>query len=140
VTADTILDIVGLNGEMSAEAEQTLSDPSVVFHVQNPRPFHWTRDLLPALKSAGLQFEIVKQREWVKMLRDSNPDPIQNPTIKLLDFFAEKYDNDRPGRSGLVFETQKTETASTTIRGGFDVIGSGLLAKFVARWKADDWA
>ncbi|KIV99895.1 uncharacterized protein PV09_08558 [Verruconis gallopava] len=138
LTARIILDITGLSGKTITERD--LYDPRVVFHVQNPRSFHWTKDLLPALRSSGLQFEIVKQRDWVQKLRESNPDPVINPTIKLLDFFAEKYDNDRPGRRGLVFETQKTETMSPTIRGGYDVIGSGLIEKIVARWRAFDWA
>lgn len=138
LTAATVLDIAGFNSEDSKN--EFLHDPAVVFHVQNPRCFHWTEDLLPALRSAGLQFRTVNQREWVRMLRESNPDPVANPTIKLLDFFAKKYDNDQPGRKGLVFETAKTEASSSTIRGGFDVIGSGLIDKVVARWRMCDWA
>jgi len=76
----------------------------------------------------------VPQREWVQRLRDSDPDPATNPTRKLLDFFAEKYDNEKMGRKGLVFATEKTEKASETLRGGFDVIGSGLVRKMVQQW------
>lgn len=110
-------------------------DPSVVFQVQNRRLFHWTRDLLPALQTAGLDFKVVKQREWVRLLRESDPDPIKNPTFKLLDFFTEKYDNDNPGREGLVFDTRKTAEKSEVVRDGFDVTGSGLVDKMVTCWK-----
>jgi hypothetical protein len=67
-------------------------------------------------------------------LRDSDPDPKANPTKKLLDFFAEKYDNDKMGRKGLVFTTERTEESSETMRGGFDVIESGLVGKMVQQW------
>lgn len=110
-------------------------DRSTVFQVQNNKLFHWTRDLLPALKAAGLDFKIVSQREWVALLRDSEQDPMRNPTIKLIDFFSGKYDNDNPGRQGLVFETQKTEEASEAVRSGFDVIESGLIHKMVSWWR-----
>lgn len=118
-----------------AEKQAVDTDPAVVFQVQNRRLFHWTRDLLPALQRAGLDFKVVKQREWVRLLRESDPDPIKNPTFKLLDFFTEKYDNDNPGREGLVFDTSKTAERSEAVRDGFDVTGSGLVDKMVAWWK-----
>ncbi|KAI6778153.1 uncharacterized protein J7T54_007199 [Emericellopsis cladophorae] len=92
--------------------------PDVVYHVQNPTTRRWTEDVLPALSSAGLVFEIVGQREWVQRLRDGDQDPKTNPTVKLLDFFAEKYDNDNPGRRGLVFDTYLTEQRSKVISEG----------------------
>lgn len=70
-----------------------------VMNIVNHRTFHWSRELLPLLRSTGLQFEEVGQREWIERLRRSNPDPIANPPIKLVDFFASKYDNDKPKAS-----------------------------------------
>jgi hypothetical protein len=90
--------------------------------------------LLPTLREDGLKFEILGQREWVQRLRESDPDAKTNPTRKLLDFFADKYDNDKMGRKGLVFVTDRTEEASETLRGGFDIIGSGLITKMVQQW------
>ncbi|PNH39895.1 hypothetical protein VD0004_g7021 [Verticillium dahliae] len=113
--------------------------PDVIYHVQNPTTTRWTEDVLPALARAGLTFETVGQREWVQRLRDGDQDPTTNPTVKLLDFFAEKYDNDKPGRSGLVFETGQTERRSKAIGAGYDVVTSGLLTKCVESWKKD-WA
>lgn len=114
------------------------SATSAVYNVQNKKLFHWTRDFLPALKLAGLVFKTVPQREWVAMLRQSNPDPETNPTIKLVDFFADKYDNDGPGRSGLAFSTEKGEKKSEALRKGFDVISQGLVLKMV-RWWQTQW-
>lgn len=111
------------------------SDEEVVYQVQNAKLFSWAEDLLPAIRAAGLQFEIVGQREWVKRLREGEQDPSRNPTIKLLDFFEGKYDNDNPGRKGLVFEAVRTSEQSEAVRDGYDVIGSGLIEKIVREWR-----
>ncbi|KAK8196824.1 hypothetical protein IWZ00DRAFT_183202 [Phyllosticta capitalensis] len=113
-------------------------DPDVVFHVQNPTTFRWTEDLLPALRDAGLHFETVPQREWVRRLRECKLDVQKNPTLKLVEFFADKYDNDRPGRKGLVFSTEKTAERSQVIRDGIDAIEGGLIAKCVRAWE-ESW-
>lgn len=70
----------------------------------------------------------------MQRLRNSDPDPTSNPTIKLVKFFADKYDNDKPGRKGLVFRTEKTEAASPSLKGGYDVIGGGLVDKMVKQF------
>ena len=139
VVAHAVLDLAQINKPSSSPSELSpeITDASIVYHVQNPRVFHWTHDLLPVLHNAGLDFEVVSQREWVKRLRMSEKDPKKNPTIKLLDFFAEKYDNDRPGRKGLVFLTDKTAEKTEAIRDGYDVVESGLVKKFVDSWRLE---
>ncbi|KAH8667011.1 male sterility protein [Xylariales sp. PMI_506] len=135
--ARACLELANLTDQPDSQAEP-IHDLSVVYQVQNNRLFHWTRDLLPALKSAGLDFKVVSQREWVALLRESEQDPSKNPTIKLLEFFTGKYDNDNPGREGLVFDTKVTGEASETVNQGIDVVGSGLVSKMV-RWWATQW-
>lgn len=132
LVAKAVVDLSGIGDKYDYDTEAPVSG---VYHVQNTRLFHWTHDLLPALKEAGLNFRTVSQREWVGILRQSDPDPDRNPTIKLLDFFEEKYDNDHPGRSGLTFVTTEAEKGSQTMKDGFDVIHSGLVAKMVQWWK-----
>lgn len=132
LVARTVMELAGVGTTKPAAR-------SAVYNVQNRRLFHWTRHLVPALRQAGLSdFETVPQRAWVRALRASDPDPETNPTIKLVDFFATKYDNDGPGRSGLVFETQAGEKESRTLAEGFDVIGSGLVLRMV-RWWQTQW-
>ncbi|KAI1462010.1 L-aminoadipate-semialdehyde dehydrogenase [Annulohypoxylon moriforme] len=132
ICAAAILELSGLSpsakGHLSENSEE-------VYHVLNPILFSWSKDLLPALRAAGLEFETVSQREWVRRLRESEPDPQKNPPIKLLHFFEEKYDNDSAGRSGLVFETQTTAKYSEIIDKGFDIIESGILQKCLDNWR-----
>ncbi|KAI1408863.1 L-aminoadipate-semialdehyde dehydrogenase [Hypoxylon sp. FL1857] len=134
--ASAILELSGLNPSSKAIPSENNEE---VYHVLNPTLFSWGDDLLPALKAAGLEFEVVPQREWVRRLRESEQDPKKNPSIKLLEFFTEKYDNDAAGRSGLVFETCAAAKYSETIAHGFDIIGSGILQKCLDKWRLT-WA
>ena len=138
IVATAVLDLAGLNNKKDSTSSIDQPDESsVVYHIVNPRLFRWTHDLLPALRDSGLEFETVSQREWVRRLRESDKDPETNPTIKLLDFFEEKYDNDKPGREGLVFLTERTGRRSEVIRSGYDVVESGLVHKFVDSWRRE---
>lgn len=132
VVARSILELSGIVSNEKAKA--LAHDPSVVYHVQNSKTFRWTEDLLPALRQAGLKFDILPKREWVQRLRESEQDPQKNPTIKLLGFFAEKYDNDAPSRSGLTFAMEKTESASPSLKGGMELMHTGLIKRFVDAW------
>ena len=131
LVAESVLELSGVDRE-------GYLPKSAVYNVQNNNLFHWTRDLLPALGNAGLDFRTVSQREWVDLLRKSDQNPETNPTIKLVDFFASKYDNDKPGRSGLKFSTHKAETESEAMRNGYDVVGSGLVGTMV-KWMQSQW-
>ncbi|KAB8219327.1 hypothetical protein BDV33DRAFT_231569 [Aspergillus novoparasiticus] len=77
--AGTVIDI-----SLSSTA---ISKPDVelVFNIVSHHPFHWTKDLLPYVREAGLEFEELEQRDWIHRLRTSNPDPVANPPIKLCD-------------------------------------------------------
>ncbi|KAI2467247.1 L-aminoadipate-semialdehyde dehydrogenase [Annulohypoxylon bovei var. microspora] len=134
--AAAILELSGLNPSTKDSLSETSEE---VYHVLNPSLFSWSNDLLPALRAAGLVFETVSQREWVRRLREGEQDPQKNAPIKLLQFFEEKYDNDSAGRSGLVFETRVTARHSETIKQGFDIIRSGILQKCVDSWRLT-WA
>ncbi|KAL5002470.1 hypothetical protein BDV10DRAFT_202602 [Aspergillus recurvatus] len=140
IVADAILDLSDLNEtpvSSSAILRQFSHDPSTIYHVQNAKTFKWTEELLPALKEAGLDFEVLPKRQWVQRLREGEQDPKKNPAIKLLNFFTEKYDNDNRGRSELVFEMKKSEAASPSLKGGVELIESGLIKKFVDAWRSE---
>ncbi|MCJ1445536.1 MAG: hypothetical protein MMC23_006041 [Stictis urceolatum] len=131
--AAAMVELAGVNAVSGEGAKEF--DSETVYHVQNTKLFSWTEELLPALREAGLEFKTVPQKEWVRRLRDGEQDPVKNPTVKLLDFFTEKYDHGGVGRKGLVFETEKTGRDSETIRSGFDVVGSWLLSRCLDSWR-----
>ncbi|KAI1761375.1 hypothetical protein GGR53DRAFT_525119 [Hypoxylon sp. FL1150] len=78
----------------SAVLELSGFDPQVevsegceeVYHLLNPTTFSWSNDLLPALRTAGLEFDVVTPREWISRLREGEQDPEKNPTVKLKGF------------------------------------------------------
>ncbi|EAW06690.1 putative NRPS-like enzyme [Aspergillus clavatus NRRL 1] len=113
-------------------------NPHLVFHIVSPHPFHWTRDLLPCLRSAGLAFEELPPREWIRRLRGSHPDPAVNPPIKLLDFFASKYDTEQPRRS-LRWSTAKASEVSSTLAQARP-LDQALVAKMVEYFRRECWS
>lgn len=139
IVAQAVLELCGIEVpgvNIRGPIKKYSEDPTVVYHVLNSSVFHWTRDLLPALHDAGLDFEVVGQRDWIKRLRESDQDPVKNPTIKLTDFYAGKYDNDK-SRAGLVYTTTLTEEVCPSLRGGVNLISSGIVKKFVDSWRHD---
>ncbi|KAF6828436.1 nrps-like protein [Colletotrichum plurivorum] len=116
----------------------SVSDADGVFtNVANPKMFSWTGDLLPALRAAGLEFDEVEPREWIRRLRASNPDPAANPPIKLVDFFASKYDKDEFAPS----KTYVTDTACSLSPALAEapVLDQRLVDNFVRYFKANHW-
>ncbi|KAF2195783.1 acetyl-CoA synthetase-like protein [Zopfia rhizophila CBS 207.26] len=135
VCARAVLELTKLiPGSDDSDPASQHTDPEMVYHVINTNTFHWTRDLLPALKASSPSFEVLPQREWIKRLKEGDQDPEKNPTIKLLGFFEDKYDNDKPGRAGLDFRTARTGNVSEAVRSGYDVVGSGLIGKVLEYW------
>ncbi|OGM48883.1 NRPS-like enzyme [Aspergillus bombycis] len=128
---DDVLSWTPVDAIANSVIELTLgADVANIVNLTNPTLSHWTRDLLPLLRTVGLEFEQLPQREWLKRLRHSNPDPAANPPIKLIEFFASKYDHDRPTRV-LLYDTKKAQAGAPALR----QVG-GLNAQFVSRFMA----
>ena len=123
-----------------AVAEISLSEAqgSVFTNVTNPKYFHWTNDLLPALRAAGLEFEEVAPKEWIRRLRASHPDPEVNPPIKLVDFFASKYDKEEFAPS-KTYATEKACALSPALESA-SVLDQDLVNKFVSYFRNGPWA
>lgn len=113
--------------------------PSGVVNIINPKTFHWTRDLLPYLHAAGLEFTELETREWVARLRNSNPDPVANPPIKLLQFFTNKYDKEGLRSNTMEWETGKAREWSKTLAEA-PVLGQELVDKMVGHFRRDCWS
>jgi thioester reductase-like protein len=110
-------------------------DPELVYHVINPHRFHWSRDMLPALASSGLEFDTVPTEVWMEKLRTSDGDPEKNPPIKLLAWFESKYGEEarRKPKGVLEFETKETERGSETLKRVCDVTESEYVGTVVGR-------
>lgn len=132
VVAGTVIDL-SLSSTVISGADPAAS---LVFNVVSQHPFHWTRNLLPYLRAAGLQFEELDQREWLPRLRSSNPDPATNPPIKLVDFFAGKYDSDLP-RKSFTWQTEKARSSSTLANAL--PLDQGLVEKLVRYFRQECW-
>ena len=120
---------------------QAISDASLadddqsalVINITNRQSFSWTDDLLPALHAAGLEFDEVEPRVWVDRLRNSDPDRVANPPIKLVDFFASKYDHDewRPSKTYATEVASRLSPALATA----PVLDARVVERFISQFK-----
>ena len=107
-------------------------NPQLIYNLLNPRLFSWQKDVLPCLRNLGLPFETTSYDNWLAKLRVSNPDAMQNPSIKLLGFWEEQRSLDR--QSQLRFDTRAAERDSVFVRNAPDIVKDGYLEAFVAAW------
>lgn len=115
------------------------SDSAVeVVNVTNPTLIHWTKDLLPLLHECGLTFDELPAREWVEKLRHSEQDPVTNPPIKLLEFFASKYDNNNQPTRKRVFETSIAQAHASSLRQA-GAVSKTLVERFVNYFRNSCW-
>lgn len=91
VTAAVITDLTLLDLERRGE-------PLAVFHIASPHTLAWNEDVLPAVAQAGIKFQAVPQREWVRILSDSDKNIESNPPYKLIEHFIQTYGGGRGDR------------------------------------------
>lgn len=118
-------------------AASRTTDPDLVYHVLNPKRFHWTKDMLPALTAAGLEFESLPTEQWMERLRNSDRDPKKNPPIKLFDWFESKYGgaaSTKP-KGPLVYITEETGKDSESLTQIPDVTESAYMSMVIDRLK-----
>jgi thioester reductase-like protein len=110
---------------------------SIVANVTNAKTFSWTKDLLPALRQAGLEFEEVEPKEWVRRLAASSDEVVANPPKKLLDFFASKYDKDTFAPSRM-YETS-VATSLSPVLANAPVLDADFVKTFVQHFQRTAW-
>ncbi|KAL4869522.1 hypothetical protein BDV12DRAFT_185205 [Aspergillus spectabilis] len=110
-------DVAGIVIDVSLSSETPTPNPDVedqaIFNIISPHPFHWTTDLLPLLHESGLNFYQLQPSAWIQKLRESNPDPVTNPPVKLVEFFAGKYEDDKAKRV-VGWDVERTRSVSRT--------------------------
>lgn len=128
-----------------------------VFNLVNSTfPLFWKKDFLPFLRRAGLSFEIISGKDWVKKLEKYSS--IQDePAVKLFDFFKHKYDTststttksqsqsqgkgkeeEKEQKNQPRFETARAKKISSAMAKNC-VIDEVLVAKFVRYWMEECW-
>lgn len=128
-----------------------------VFNLVNSDfPLFWKKDFLPFLRRAGLSFEIISGKDWVKKLEKYSS--IQDePAVKLFDFFKHKYDaspttttmtksqsqsqgkeEEKEQKNLPRFETARAKKISSAMAKNC-VIDEILVAKFVKYWREECW-
>lgn len=84
-------------------------------------------------------FNELPAREWVDKLRRSDPNPLINPPIRLLDFFASEYDdNENPPSGRRIFDTHIAQAHSPALvpAGSID---KGLVERFIKYFQSSCW-
>lgn len=123
-----------------------------VFNLVNSTfPLFWNQDFLPFLRRAGLSFEIISGRDWVKKLEkysSSTSEIKDEPAVKLFDFFKHKYDasttttntqgKEEEQKNQPRFETARAKKISSAMAKDC-VIDEVLVAKFVKYWREECW-
>jgi thioester reductase-like protein len=126
----TILDISHLGRVISGE---DMERPHLVYNLVHPRPCSWKADFLPALKKAGLVFEVVDWQTWLEKLRSSEKDVKKNPSRKLLAFWeAQKIYGE--GKE-IKFETAAAEGQSDATKNMGRVVDEEYVAKLLDAWR-----
>lgn len=128
--ADTILQLAGIvPSELGTESSSPKGE--LVYNLVNPREFSWNNDLLPALRHAGLEFDIVSWEKWLARLESSTDDLKINPSRKLLGFWS----NQTPRKDRLTFDTGPAEAASSALNSAVRVVDANFIDQIVDAWK-----
>lgn len=173
--AETILEIAGISkiarisadpssqGQDIQEADEGIDyqepvEPcpqttELVYNIRSPHTFSWANDFLPALSTAGLEFQLVPFSEWLEQLESLPSDAssaIQygsagkvrladgadhNPALKLLKYLKTGFHDDS---KHVLFEIDKAERDSPALRRAPNVVDCGLVHLMV-KWWMDRW-
>jgi len=123
------LDIGELPGGGSEKPES--EESQLVYNLVHPRPFSWRHDFLPALKAAGLDFEVVERQTWLEKLKNSEKDIEKNPSRKLLAFWESQ--NIDGGK--IIFETIAAESRGEAMQNMARVVDEEYVANLLHSWR-----
>ena len=139
VVADTVVELATKDILNEVESERGLEFFNIV---NNGTQFHWTEDLLPELRTAGLDFDTVSQGIWLGKLREAQKeDAAHDPSMKLLDYWERKYggaplDEQTLRRPNVRFGITLAEKESKTLRNSVpDLLKDGYIGRFILNWK-----
>ncbi|PNS21651.1 hypothetical protein CAC42_1505 [Sphaceloma murrayae] len=124
VAGDGIVQLALREREKTAEAR--------VWHVSNAKGMSWDEEFLPALRRHGLQFEAVERERWCEILA-AYPDPVRNPTWRLLEFYRGRYEKGGVDEENFWLDTRESGRCCSALRDGVEV-DEELIGKFLHYW------
>lgn len=133
--AKTVVDIAGLSP--SSTPVPVKNNP--VYNLVSPVTVSWKTEFLPALRRAGLDFEIVAWGTWLEKLRDDHNDAEDNPSRRLLGFWDGMGDQGSVGANkggGVVFETAKARERSASLRDVGKVVDGEYVKDLLGAWRS----
>ncbi len=113
---------------------RTTKNSQLVYNLVHPRPFSWNEDFLPALKTAGAEFEITSWNDWLENLRKSDSDSVKNPSRKFFGFWEEMARSDR--KTAVSFETKAAEERSEAMKMAQSLLAENYVLNLVKAWTA----
>lgn len=93
--------------------------------------------MLKELRSFGLDFETVPFSAWLQQMKASaaNGDEVQNPAIKLIEYFETSYGGlGGTAEEDVEFKTTAAERDSAALRCAPRMIEDGYVKKFLRTW------
>lgn len=113
-------------------AEEDLAPHAHLYHLVNGELTKWST-ILDGLRQGGLKFETVSGDEWWSRLSKSNPDVVENPTYKLLEFYQKEVEVSNLDAKPAQFSIKVTSTVSPTIAHSRP-LATDTVAKWVTAW------
>lgn len=134
--ATAILEIAQTRSNDPTPAKSQAVNSQVFYNLVNPLQFTWL-DLLSQLRTAGLGFTTVPFQQWLDELRESvaRGEEQQNPAGKLVDYYEQTYGGQGLKGRQITFDVDAAKKDSEAIRQSCDVVGSGLIKKFLGAWR-----
>lgn len=114
------------------------SVPTGVYNIVNPEKLCWTKDLLPLLKSAALNFDVVSPAVWSTRLQALDPDPAVNPAYKLVQYLVKRCGMVESAEKREEWETENARKYSECLRKPHHV-DAELVEKMVRYWTENCW-
>ncbi|CAO3642661.1 unnamed protein product [Cunninghamella blakesleeana] len=100
-----------------------------VYHIVNPQLIQW-KDVLQAMKSSGMSFDIVPPSDWVASLAQDD----QNPAYTLMGFYETNFMEEEAFKMP-VWKTTKTSTLAPILDKS-PIIDTCLFSKFLKSWQS----
>jgi thioester reductase-like protein len=135
IAAECLLEVAGFREQRQVGTLPLSSTFSkdVAFQIVPPRVVKW-EDVYPILRRVGFRFDLVSQEKWVEALRNSDPNPYRNPTIKLVDFFNYKFSAFTGEVPGPTFDKTKTRSLSISLDTYTKFTDSNLMQRIAELW------